>query len=61
MAPLATNNTAPAAIAQLIKTAIEAPKPKARYAKGHMATIILWAKKWLSDAWFDRLIMSQLK
>jgi short-subunit dehydrogenase len=51
----------PVGIAQLIKTAIETKKPKARYAKGYMAGTILFFKKWLSDRLFDKMIMSQLK
>ena len=51
----------PIEIASLIKTAIEAKNPKARYAKGYMAAPILFAKRWLSDRWFDKMIMSQLK
>jgi len=55
------NNVEPIVIASLIKTAISSTAPKPRYAKGYMAGITLWAKRWLSDSLFDKLIMSQLK
>jgi NAD(P)-dependent dehydrogenase (short-subunit alcohol dehydrogenase family) len=51
----------PVVIAALIKKAIEARKPKARYVKGFMAKPILFAKKLLSDAMFDKVILSQFK
>jgi len=51
----------PIEIAAVIKKAIEANKPKARYAHGHLAGVVLFAKQWLSDGLFDRMIMSQLK
>jgi NAD(P)-dependent dehydrogenase (short-subunit alcohol dehydrogenase family) len=55
------HNVAPIEIAELIKKAIEARKPKPRYAKGYLAGPTLWAKRWLSDSLFDNVIMSQLK
>ncbi|RYD95832.1 MAG: SDR family NAD(P)-dependent oxidoreductase, partial [Sphingobacteriales bacterium] len=55
------NNVAPIVIATLIRNAIAASSPKPRYAKGYMAGMILWAKRWLSDTTFDRMIMSQMK
>ncbi|MDR1342294.1 MAG: SDR family NAD(P)-dependent oxidoreductase [Prevotellaceae bacterium] len=51
----------PTVIAALIKKAIEAKKPKARYVKGFMAKPIMLAKKLLSDAMFDKVILSQFK
>jgi short-subunit dehydrogenase len=51
----------PIIIAELIKKAIEAKRPKARYAKGFMAKPILFFKKFLSDALFDKIIISQFK
>jgi short-subunit dehydrogenase len=53
--------TAPTEIAALIKMAIEARRPKARYCGGYMAGPILFLKKWLSDRAFDRLIMKRWK
>lgn len=55
------NNVEPIVIAELIKDAIETKSPKPRYAKGYMAGVILVAKKWLSDAMFDKMLMSQMK
>ena len=51
----------PIEIATVIKKAIEVDKPKARYAQGHLSGVILFAKRWLNDGLFDKLIMSQLK
>lgn len=55
------NNVDPDVIAQLIKKSLTASKPKARYVAGYLAKPILFMKKWLSDAMFDKLVMSQLK
>jgi len=52
---------APIVIAEVIKEAVEAPKPKTRYAKGHLAKPILFMRKLLSDSALDRVILSQLK
>ena len=54
-------NVDPSVIAALILHAIEAKKPKARYVKGYMAGPILFMKRWLSDAQFDRMIAGQIK
>ncbi|MDR0748841.1 MAG: SDR family NAD(P)-dependent oxidoreductase [Tannerellaceae bacterium] len=51
----------PAVIAEVIKKAVESKTPKARYAKGFMAKPALLAKKLLSDALFDKIILSQFK
>jgi short-subunit dehydrogenase len=51
----------PLEIAVLIKKAVAAKKPKARYVLGYMARPILFLKWLLSDSLFDKLIMSQLK
>jgi NAD(P)-dependent dehydrogenase (short-subunit alcohol dehydrogenase family) len=51
----------PGVIAELIKKAVEARKPKARYVKGFLAKPIMFAKKLLSDAMFDKVILSQFK
>ncbi|MDR1130345.1 MAG: SDR family NAD(P)-dependent oxidoreductase [Prevotellaceae bacterium] len=51
----------PVVIAELIKKAIEAKKPKARYVKGFMAKPLIFAKKLLSDAMFDKIVLSQFK
>ncbi|MDR1201410.1 MAG: SDR family NAD(P)-dependent oxidoreductase [Tannerellaceae bacterium] len=51
----------PTVIAELIKKAIEAKKPKTRYVMGFMAKPILFVKKLLSDALFDKVILNQFK
>ncbi|HZY35873.1 MAG TPA: oxidoreductase [Mucilaginibacter sp.] len=51
----------PALIARLIKKAVTANKPKARYSAGYMAAPILFVKRWLGDAIFDKMIESRLK
>ena len=51
----------PEIIAELIKKAIEAKKPKARYAAGYMAKPLLFLRKSLSDNLMDKLVMSQMK
>lgn len=55
------NNAEPIIIARLIKKAITVNKPKARYAAGYMAGMMLLMKKWLSDRMFDHIILSQFK
>lgn len=47
----------PIVIARLIKRAIEARRPKARYWGGYFAGLTLFARRWLGDRAFDRLIM----
>lgn len=54
-------NPEPVIIGNLIKKAIEAEKPKARYAAGFMARPTLIARKLLSDKQMDKLMMSQVK
>ena len=54
-------NVDPSVIAALILRAIEAKKPKARYVKGYLAGPILFMKRWLSDAQFDKMIAGQIK
>lgn len=51
----------PAVIAETIAGAIKSPKPKTRYAKGKMAPMLLFLRKWLSDKNFDKAIMMQVK
>lgn len=51
----------PVVIAEVIKKAIEAGKPKIRYVKGHLAKPILFMRKLLNDRALDKVILSQLK
>ncbi|MDJ1505809.1 oxidoreductase [Xanthocytophaga agilis] len=55
------NNSEPIVIARLIKKAIEANKPKTRYAGGSMAKPLLFLRSILSDKMLERLILSQIK
>lgn len=48
-------------IGKLIKKAIEASKPKARYSAGYMAKPVLFLRKVLSDGLMDKAMMSQIK
>ncbi|MET1056155.1 MAG: oxidoreductase [Pedobacter sp.] len=54
-------NAEPAVIAELILKAITAKHPKTRYHGGHMAGVILFLRKVLSDSQFDKLMLSQMK
>jgi len=56
-----TKNSEPIVIARLIKKAIEANKPKTRYAGGFMAKPLLFLRSILSDKMLERLILSQTK
>ncbi len=56
-----SKNPEPIVIAELIKKAIEAKKPKTRYVAGYMAAPALFMRKLLSDHLMDKAIMSQLK
>lgn len=51
----------PIVIAKLIKKAIEAKSPGARYAGASGAKLMLFLKTILSDRLFDKLVMSQMK
>lgn len=55
------NSPEPVIIADLIQKAIEAKRPKARYAAGYMAGPSLFFRKILSDGLMDKAIMGQLK
>lgn len=51
----------PIVIAKLIRKAIEANRPKTRYAGGFLAKPLLFLQKILSDRMMDRLIMLQFR
>jgi NAD(P)-dependent dehydrogenase (short-subunit alcohol dehydrogenase family) len=51
----------PAIIARLIAKVLQTRKPRTRYVKGYMASVVLFMKRWLSDKMFDRMTLSQLK
>lgn len=54
-------STKPDVIAKVVSKAIKARNPKTRYAAGKLARTILFARRWLSDKAFDRMIMSMFK
>lgn len=54
-------NPGPIVIAELIRKAIEAKRPKARYVSGYLAKPAVIARKLLSDRMMDKMIMSQIK
>jgi short-subunit dehydrogenase len=54
-------NSEPGVIANLITEAIEARKPRMRYVGGYMARQAVIARKLLSDAMFDKMILRPLK
>jgi short-subunit dehydrogenase len=58
---IAKKASEPIVIAKLIREGIEAEKPKARYAGGSMAKMMLFFRKVLSDKRFDKMLMSQMK
>ncbi len=51
----------PEVIAETIHKAVEQKNPKARYSKGYHSGVILFAKKWLPDSLYDKVIRKFLK
>lgn len=51
----------PSVIARVMVQAVAARRPKTRYVAGKMARPLLFARKWLGDRLYDRLIMSQVR
>ncbi|SEL00149.1 oxidoreductase [Parapedobacter koreensis] len=54
-------NVEPMVIAELIREAIEAKRPKFRYVAGYMAKQLVIVRKLLPDRLFDRVIMGQFR
>lgn len=54
-------NAEPEVIAELILKSITVKNPKTRYHGGHMAGLILFLKKVLTDKQFDKIMLSQIK
>lgn len=50
----------PSVIADVVAKALEARRPKTRYAAGRMAKLLIWARKWLGDRIFDRVVTSRM-
>jgi short-subunit dehydrogenase len=55
------NNADPIVIANLVRKAIDAKKPKTRYSGGYMAKLGLFMRWLLPDRTFDKMLMSQIK
>lgn len=53
-------SSSPNVIAEVISKAVKSNKPKTRYAAGKMAAQTLFFRKWFSDRFFDRTIMSMM-
>ena len=49
----------PGVITNLVVRAINAARPKTRYAAGRMGPLAMFMRWLLPDRWFDRIIMSQ--
>ncbi|MBN1116675.1 MAG: SDR family NAD(P)-dependent oxidoreductase, partial [Bacteroidales bacterium] len=46
----------PGVIAKVILKAVTAKRPKFRYAKGYMAKLSIFVRKWFGDRLFDKII-----
>ncbi len=57
----AGNITDPEVLGDIILKASLDKRPKRRYVKGSMAKLSLWVRKWLGDAIYEKIIMSQFK
>ncbi|RNC85985.1 MAG: SDR family NAD(P)-dependent oxidoreductase [Balneola sp.] len=51
----------PSVIADVISKAVKSNRPKTRYAAGSRAKPLLFIRRWFSDRFFDRAILSQIK
>lgn len=55
-------NSSPASVvAEVMSKAVNSDKPKTRYTAGKMAKTMMWARKYLGDRIFDKLIFRHLK
>ena len=55
------NGSKPEVIAAVVSRAVEARRPRTRYAAGKYARLLLWMRKHSSDRMFDRIILSQTR
>ncbi|MFI6600687.1 oxidoreductase [Nonomuraea sp. NPDC050536] len=51
----------PVVVARAIRQAVDSPRPKARYAVGYLARLLLFLDRYLPDRAFDRLATSAIK
>jgi short-subunit dehydrogenase len=54
------NGSSPALVAKTVSKALKAKRPKTRYAVGKMAKPLLFARKWLGDRIFDRIVRASV-
>ncbi len=54
----ANRGSAPELIAGVVSRALKAPRPRTRYAAGQFARPLMWARKYLGDRLFDRIVLS---
>ena len=54
-------STKPEVIAKVISKAVASKRPKTRYVAGKMAKTTLFMRRWLSDEWFDKMLLSMFK
>ncbi len=47
----------PEVIASVVSRAIKARRPRTRYVAGHLAAMLIFARKWFGDRLFDRMIL----
>ena len=51
----------PSVIADAVSKALRARRPKTRYVAGKLAKPLRFVRKWFSDRFFDKAVMSQVK
>ena len=47
----------PQVIADVVSRAIKARRPRTRYVAGHLAGMLIFARKWFGDRLFDRMVL----
>jgi short-subunit dehydrogenase len=55
------SSSPPSVIADEVSRAIKTNKPKTRYVAGKMAKPMMFARKWLGDKTFDKMLLSRVK
>jgi len=51
----------PEVIANVVAKAVNARRPKTRYAAGQYATMTIFIRKWFGDRIYDKMVMTMLK
>jgi len=47
----------PQVIAEVVSRAVKARRPRTRYVAGHLAGLLIFARKWFGDRLFDRMVL----